>query len=144
MIQRKQTLLLILNDIIFVVLFFVPFMTLADAKGPQYAQEFTLTGHPMALIGEIVIVFLTGLTIVMFKNRKLQMTLCVAGLFLSVVNSALLAYIPTMLNAEPGVHGVYSIGIGMYLSVAHLLIFFVARMFIRRDEDLVNSMDRLR
>jgi hypothetical protein len=145
MIQRIQTIFLLLNDVVFVTLFFVPLMAMGGAKGPQFAQELTLTDYPIALVGEILIVVLAGFAMAMFKNRKLQMRLCTIGVIVSLLVSGALLATPYSLNAETYVdQRVYTTGIGTYLSFAHVVMFILARIFIKRDEDLVNSMDRLR
>lgn len=145
MIQRIQTIFLLLNDIVFVVLFFVPFMSMADAKGPQYAVEFTLGDYPLALAGEIAIVVLAGFAMAMFKNRKLQMKLCVIGMILSVLVAVGLVGIPYSLNQVTYLDKrVYATEMGAYLALAHFVLFFLARIYVKRDEDLVSSMDRLR
>lgn len=134
-----------MNDIVFIVLFFIPFMSLADAKGPQFAIEFTLSDYPLALVGEIVIVVLAGFAMVMFKNRKLQMKLCVIGMVVSVLVAVGLVGIPYSLNSVTYVDKrVYATEIGAYLAFAHFVLFLLARIYVKRDEDLVSSMDRLR
>lgn len=76
----------------------------------------------------------------MFRNRKLQMKLCAAGIVLSLIFSLLLAYnaIFPMTGAQ------WSLEPGAYISFANVLLFLLARIFIKRDEDLVKSTDRIR
>lgn len=144
MIQRIQSLFLFLIDIVLVVLLFVPFMGATDTLADVPAFEVTLLDFPMALAGQAVICILAGAAIATFKNRRLQMRICLAGMILSVVYSCALSAIPMMLNtAAPGALHYVSM-IGTWISLANFLLFLLAWKFIKKDEELVKSMDRIR
>ncbi len=144
MIQRIQSLFLILNDVIFVVLFFVPFMVIFDNKGEQFGRRFTLADYVPALIGEIVIVVIAGFALVLFKDRKKQMKVCMIGMVISVLYAVGLAAIPFILNGDKSSFSTYQTASGTYIACAHFVLFLLARIFIKRDEDLVQSVDRIR
>lgn len=135
MIQRIQSLFLFLVDIVLVVLLFVPFISLS---GPgMEAIGGTLLDHTGALVGQIVLCVVAGFAIAMFKDRRKQMSVSVLGMILSMLYSTYLIAIPYMQTDT-------STDIGTWISLANFLLFFLAWRFIKKDEDLVKSMDRLR
>jgi hypothetical protein len=145
MLQRVQTVFLMMNDVIFVALFFIPFMSRSDAKGAEFGVNYTLTDVVPALIGELVLATLASFVIVQYRNRKFQMKLCTIGAVLAVLNTTMLVFL-TMMNNISVTTGEahYNTEIGTYLSLGHFVLFMLARIFIKRDEDLVSSVDRIR
>jgi hypothetical protein len=135
-----------LNDVIFIALFFIPFMSRSDAKGPAYAESYTLSDVVPALIGEIVLAVLASIIITQYRNRKFQMKLCVIGAILSVLNTCGMVFMAMMNNISVTTPGEahYDVEAGTYISLAHFVLFILARIFIKRDEDLVASVDRIR
>jgi len=145
MLQRKQTVFLMLNDVIFITLFFIPLMSVSDAKGPAFATPIGLTDVIPALIGEIALAIFASFIITQYRNRKIQMKLCVVGAVLALLNTTGLVAIVMMNNSSVTTGDIhYSTEIGTYISLAHFVLFIVARIFIKRDEDLVASVDRIR
>ncbi len=141
MIQRIQSLFLVLVDIVLVVLLFVPYasMTMVTAM-PSPVQDYTLIDNPGLLVGQVILGILATVTMVMFTNRKLQMKLCLIGAVLSLLFTLLLAY--NSLFPMMGAH--WTIESGTYISLANPVLFLLARNFIMRDENLVKSTDRIR
>lgn len=145
MLQRIQTLFLMLNDVILIALFFIPIMSVADAKGPAFATPLGLTDVIPALIGEIVLAMFATLIITQYRNRKFQMKLCVVGAVLALLNTTGMVLIVMMNNSSVTTGEFhYSSESGTYISLAHFALFVLARIFIKRDEDLVASVDRIR
>lgn len=135
MIQRIQSLFLFLIDIVLVVLLFVPFISMT---GPgKEAIGGTLLDHTGALVGQIVLCLVAGIAVAMFKDRRKQMSVTVLGMFLSMIYSTYLIAIPYMQSDT-------QTDVGTWISLANFLFFFLAWRFIKKDEDLVKSMDRLR
>lgn len=143
MIQRIQSLFLFLVDIVLVVLLVVPFMTVGVPGGTEPPVGMTLLDYPTTLIGQIVLCILAAAALAMFRNRKLQMRLCIAGMFLSVIFSCFLAVVPMLLNDAFGNENSH-IAAGTWISLANFLLFFLAWRFVKKDEELVKSMDRIR
>jgi len=141
MIQRIQSLFLFLVDIVLVILLFVPYASMTmvtEIPGP--VQYYTLMDNSGLLVGQVVLCILAALIMAMFRNRPLQMKLCLAGVALSLLYTLLLAYnavFPMM-----GAH--WNIEPGTYISFANPVLFLLARNFIKRDENLVKSTDRIR
>ncbi|HTF02537.1 MAG TPA: DUF4293 domain-containing protein [Bacteroidia bacterium] len=145
MIQRIQTLFLFLTDIVLVVLFFVPFMLKFDDKSAAAGVPVTLLDFPLAIVGQGAICVIAALAVTQFKNRALQLKICFAGIVLSVFYTGALAAIPTILNdGNERDFAHYEIAYGTWISLANIVLFYLARVYIQKDEDLVKSVDRLR
>jgi hypothetical protein len=79
-------------------------------------------------------------TILLFKNRILQMRLCMIGSLLTLIMLVLVFYIA---DSMPG-SGLVHYQLGTYILVLQLVLFFMARKFIRKDEIMVRAADRIR
>lgn len=141
MIQRIQSLFLFLVDIILVVLLFVPYLrTRITILTDSEWIDITLVDHKAMLVGQIALCILAAATMAMFRNRKLQMKLCLLGVVLSAVFSGLLA-LQLMITMD----GVETVAApGLYISMVNILLFLLARIFIKKDDDMVKSADRIR
>lgn len=145
MLQRIQTLFLMLNDVILITLFFIPIMSVSDAKGTAFATPLGLTDVIPALIGEILLAIFASFIITQYRNRKFQMKLCIVGAVLALLNTTAMVAVVMMNNSSVTTGTTqYSTEIGTYISLAHFALFILARIFIKRDEDLVASVDRIR
>lgn len=138
MIQRRQTLWLLLATITAVLSFMFPFVTGKEAiknmqadKVIDAASDFFL----LVLTGGSII--LSTVTIFLFKDRKMQIRLCLLGLFLSVV--IIVRYIMLMNKLTNTTLALYAI-----LPFIFLASYFLAFRDIRKDEKLVKSLDKLR
>ncbi|MGC8803826.1 MAG: DUF4293 domain-containing protein, partial [Bacteroidales bacterium] len=89
----------------------------------------------------ILVLLLTLITVFSFRNRLLQIRLCGIVMFLLVVivGSALWQFVQT---AKSFSH--YSLKIAFFFPAVSILLVWFARKFIRRDEELVRSVDRIR
>ncbi len=138
MIQRRQTLWLLLATITAVLSFMFPFVTGKEAiknmqadKVIDAASDFFL----LVLTGGSII--LSTVTIFLFKDRKMQIRLCLLGLLLSVV--IIVRYIMLMNKLTNTTLALYAI-----LPFIFLASYFLAFRDIRKDEKLVKSLDKLR
>ena len=77
----------------------------------------------------------------MFKNRKLQFVLGRLNILINLILLGLLVYVSLNL---PGETAVSEKGIGMFIPVLVVLLLVFANKAIKKDEDLVKSVDRLR
>ncbi|MES2797511.1 MAG: DUF4293 domain-containing protein [Bacteroidota bacterium] len=94
-----------------------------------------------AIIAGLIAIY----SISQFKNRKLQMLLgAVNSMFIAIVMGVIFYYIfkKGMPAFDPDVEGRYELG--FYAGGAALLANMIANRFIRRDENLVRSADRMR
>jgi hypothetical protein len=141
MIQRIQSVFLFLIDIVLVVLLFVPYVrTRISAMEQGEWIDVTLLDQPAMLVGQIALCILGAAAMAMFRNRKLQMNLCMVGVVLSAVFSGLLAF-PVMVSLQ----GMETVAApGLYISLANVVFFLLARVFIKKDDEMVKSADRIR
>ena len=80
-------------------------------------------------------------TIFLFKNRKLQF---VVGRLVILINLFLLGLLIYVSLTLPGEASISEKGIGMFLPILVILLIVLANKAIKKDEDLVKSVDRLR
>lgn len=104
MIQRIQTIWLLLASTAMVLTFKYPFYTgkkIVDTKEIDYTVN--ASSNTIGLILTIAFVAITAITIFLFKNRKLQLKLSLLAVLISLINFYLLY------NSTTNVKGVYSL-----------------------------------
>ncbi len=127
-IQRLQSLLLLLSAVFSIVYLFIPF---------GYAPEgITPLCCPAMWILTAVAAALTLFDIFLFKNTSLQRKL--------IVVCALILVAVAVLNLLPVFRGEMTIGAGGLLLIGALINLGFAYRCIRADERLLRSLDRLR
>jgi hypothetical protein len=166
MIQRIQSVFLLLLVISMLTLLFIPIWEKTD---PETGQVLELTafslgpevppapiedplGQPVVsrnttIIGALAVIaaLIALYEIFQYRNRLTQLKL---GLFNSVVLAGLLGacvYFSTYVGEDlvaPTERG--SFEAGFFLPILAMILNLLANRFIRRDENLVRSMDRLR
>ena len=148
MIQRKQTLFLLVVVIIAIAQFFVPFQTatIADIKWniclmPGCSSEVMDSNIYFPMIFNIIILVLSVVIIFLYKNRVLQYKLSNLLVVFNIIVVALFFILPYAKNASPEV---ISFKIGAFLPLISTFFAFLAAHFIKKDEQLVRSADRIR
>lgn len=162
MIQRIQSVYLLLAAVMGVLIFFFPIATyLSDTNYFNfmiYAIE-NLSRDPFDEMGvvadritnwftiplsvlQILIVVIALITIFRYRKRTLQMRLNYLNIFLNVLLVGGIFYASTILEQETGVRPQYGIG-GIFPLIA-IVLTFLANHNIRKDERLIRSADRLR
>ena len=152
MIQRIQTLYLLLATALMACTLFMPIAHVSTAQGELVLQAFKPFGSEMAFGWLFAALFILAtllplVTIFLFKYRKRQVGLCAAEgvLQLGSVIVILLFYwviIPDILPAE--VLLTKSLGWAFIMPIVALIPTFLAGRAIFRDEVLVRSLDRIR
>jgi hypothetical protein len=145
MIQRQQTLWLLLATVCAVLSFLYPFATGIQAIGNMSSAQQLQTGREELVAGSnLFILILTIISIVIstvaifqFKDRRLQMRLCLGGLLVAVLIVVL--YIVEMRKLLSSTPALWSL-----LSGLVILGYIMAYRGIRHDEKLVKSLDKLR
>ena len=143
MIQRLQTIYLILASIVSGGLIFV-FNLWNTVKEKIfvvdlfYKEAITLKIIPFLFIASAA---LSITAIFLFKNRKLQFVFGRIIILINLFLLGLLIYLSLILSGEISVS---EKGIGMFLPVLAILFIVFANKAIKKDEDLVKSVDRLR
>lgn len=130
MIQRIQTIYLFLAAIICIAFLFIP---IAEADNIITANSNTISGALCIASG-----LLSLITIFLYKNRKLQIRLCLIIISLLVFELASIYYDVSQLSDE---HTLKATIVTPLLAVIFLIL---ALRGIRKDEQLVRSMDRFR
>ena len=136
MLQRIQTIYLFIAALIGgVLIFFIPLWE-NPAGEPVYAVD-VFTALAM-FVGSAL---LSLISIFMFKNRKLQFVL---GRLNIILNFFLLGVFVYWSLSLPGEMEISEKGIGMFLPIVSIVFLVLANKAIKKDEDLVKSVDRLR
>jgi len=143
MIQRIQSIYLLIATAFSGGLIFV-FNLWSNFKEPVFAldlftkESFLLKLIPLLFLLSAVVSFLD---IFLFKNRKLQF---VVGRLVILINLFLLGLLIYVSLTLPGEVSTSKKGIGMFLPILVILLIVLANKAIKKDEDLVKSVDRLR
>ena len=137
MLQRVQTLYLLLVLLLMAVLPYIfPLWTLKSGKEFYFMENIIY-----------VILFglgstLTIISIISFKKRQLQFVLGRLNIILNLILLGLFVY--RSLNVSGEINSVSEKGIGMFIPVFSIVMLVLANKAIKKDEDLVKSVDRLR
>lgn len=140
MIQRQQTLWLLLAIIAGVLCFMFPFATgeeIVAGTTMRQRQELVAGEDFYILILLIASVGLAAITIFLYQDRKLQIKLCLLGILLSL--GTIIRYVIVMNKMLTPTPALWCI-----LPVLVMLGFFLAFRNTRKDERLVKSLDKLR
>ncbi len=136
MLQRVQTIYLFIAAVISAGLIFLFPLWKTETSNTVYVQDVLV-----ALAMFIGSGFLSLISIILFKNRKLQFVL---GRINIILNFFLLGVFVYWSLSVPGEMGISEKGIGMFLPIVSIVFLVMANKAIKRDEDLVKSVDRLR
>lgn len=137
MIQRIQTIYLILAFVVTGILpFLFPLWTMNDGKEYFFMQNQIY----VILLG--LSTTLTVLSIVSYKKRQNQFVIGRLNMILNLILLGLFVY--RSLNVSGETILVSEKGIGMFLPIVAIVLLVLANKAIKKDEDLVKSVDRLR
>ena len=151
MLQRIQTLYLIIASFIVAALLKIPLMSLKTDteililhyRGLfDFATKEYITTNLVGIILFVFIVFIPLIAIFLFKNRKLQMKLCNYGIIFNVLFLIDMAYY--VFEAQSQVKLSLHSELGLLLPVISIILLFLAKINIKKDEDLIRSVDRIR
>ncbi|MES2543406.1 MAG: DUF4293 domain-containing protein [Bacteroidota bacterium] len=137
MLQRIQTVYLILALIVTGVLpFLFPLWTLSDGT----SIIFVTNQFYIILFG--LSTTLSLVSILFYKKRQHQFVLGRLNIILNLILLGLFVYHSLNLSGETVT--VSEKGIGMFLPIVAIVLLVLANKAIKKDEDLVKSVDRLR
>ncbi len=138
MIQRRQTLWLLLTILTNLLSFIFPFMV-GDA-----VQNNVTVHRIIDADGNFIILILTGgslilssIIIFLYKNRKQQIQFCLLGLLLSIL--IIVLYFLQMNKLTKPV-----LALSCILPFLTVAGYFMAFQHIRKDEKLIKDLDKLR
>lgn len=143
MIQRIQTIYLLLASVVSGGLIFV-FNLWSTLKEKIFALDLFLEESiqlkliPFLFLAAAIISFIA---VFLYKNRQLQF---VIGRIVILINLFLLGLLIYLSLTLPGEVSISEKGIGMFLPILAILLIVLANKAIKKDEDLVKSVDRLR
>lgn len=143
MIQRIQSIFLLLAGLAAFSLFKLPFANTAEAQADSalFADTlFNIQDNGLMLGLFVLCGVLLLATIFLFNNRQLQMKLTLASLLIALVASGLMAF-HWMQDAAAAI-AQPAAGVAMPLLI--LIFSVLAHRFIKKDENLVRSTSRLR
>jgi hypothetical protein len=137
MIQRIQTIYLILAFVITGILpFLFPLWTMSDGK------EYFFMQNQIYVIILGLSTTLTVLSIFSYKKRQNQFVIGRLNMILNLILLGLFVY--RSLNVSGETVLVSEKGIGLFLPIVAIVLLVLANKAIKKDEDLVKSVDRLR
>lgn len=146
MLQRVQTIFLLCCLVICLLLHYTPVYELVpvvnNADPAAVNPTFTIFKSAILVMLNAGVGVLTLVSIFLYKRRNLQIRLVNLNLLLTLILLGLMFFAADTMSQtnEMKVHYKY----GIYLPIVQVVFFFLAARFIKRDEDLVRSADRLR
>lgn len=149
MLQRKQTIYLLLALAALIVCLCLPIGKIDTTAGKVVVvwynygltMDNALTAHPLLFVELVVTGVLTLITIFLYHRRKLQMALCLGCIFLcGAWYGSYVFYALETFNQL----GEFHISFAACLPLVAVIFFFLARMGVKHDEELIKSMDRIR
>ncbi len=136
MLQRIQTIYILLSALLIGGLY-VWFPVIQDEAGSTAIEK----NEPLVMgliIGSVVLALIS---IVNFKKRKLQFVFNRLNIILNFVLLGVFVYRSLAISGETLVS---EKGIGVLIPIISIVFLVLANKAIKRDEDLVKSVDRLR
>lgn len=152
MIQRVQTLYILLIIIFQSLLLLLPSLSFSSSSGDISIQLTGIRLNSLDSTTEIPYIFLIVLadiicmslvTILMFKNRMKQILFCKLLSGVIVAEIGVLVYYYIQLSGLP-VHFDAGNSLGIVIPPASLILSIMAMNKIKKDEELVKSVDRIR
>ncbi|MEO8886173.1 MAG: DUF4293 domain-containing protein [Mucilaginibacter sp.] len=155
MLQRIQSIYLLLASLALAALFIFPLLHNIQLNG--VTETIKVTGVDQQVNGQTIhtetftalavvtalVALLPFIIIFLYKNRKLQITLCYSAMLVIIGDSYWASQ-----TAKDAIYGTdiqfNNYGIGVILLSASILLVVLAQKAIQRDDKLVKSADRLR
>lgn len=149
MIQRVQTLFLFGITILSSLLIFIPFKEYREADSsyllclmPGCLSTMVKPFIYVPMVLNFVILALSLFTIFKYKNRKQQMKFSQLLMVLSALLIGSLFVMDFIKGSSTTMVADYKIA--SFFPIINAVLAFLARMFIKKDEELVRSADRIR
>ena len=144
MIQRIQTIYLLLATLISGGLIFLLNLWIGDNDVKFFVMDSFETS--ITLLKVMAVLFLgssvlTFVTIFQFKKRQLQFVLGRLTILINFILLGILVYFAQNLSGEINVS---EKGIGLLIPILTIVLVVLANKAIKKDEELVKSVDRLR
>jgi hypothetical protein len=147
MIQRIQTVFLFLSAVFAGVLFFVPIASFNLGNEIVNLSIFGAGNSVKALpllILTILMLLIPFVTIFMFKKRELQLKLSSLNVFLNAVFCGLIFLFYDNSVQENLLVETITYAFGTYIPLINMVLSVLAMRWIKKDIELIKSVDRLR
>ena len=147
MIQRIQTVFLFLSAVFAGILFFAPIASFGVGGEILNLSIFGVENHTNAfllLALAILMLVVPAVTIFMYKKRELQLKLSSLNVFLNALFCGLifLFYVDNIQEKLQAKTVVYAFG--TYIPLINMVLSILALRWIKKDIELIKSIDRLR
>jgi hypothetical protein len=151
MIQRIQTIFLLLVTIVSALLLFVPFVRYNSTPAPVEVSLMPVAANgaissmiyiPVAI--NLLIFVLSVYIIMQYKRRIFQMKMTNLLMALSTILLGVMLLFEYVNPAVAGTQTPKDYLWGAYLPIISVIASFLASRYIKKDEELVRSADRLR
>jgi hypothetical protein len=151
MLQRKQTLFLLFSILLMAGYIFSPVIkvdggmmhTLVRAKDLTINVNFPIIGHYfvfVCLVAALITIGLNLITIFLYRLRTLQIVLCWLSILPALYSFCYTYYRMTTTELIQDQLFYY----GNISPIVAVVLIFIAMFYIRKDDELVKSVDRLR
>ena len=146
MIQRIQSLFLLMTSAAFGLLFVWPFALSEKKDSTLFADNvYNVQDHILLIIMAFIGCLTALVAIFLFKNRKAQSKVTYFPIILSILIPVMAFVFFTNTSSTSSVQAEdIQDQAGMYLPAISLIFGLLALRFINKDDKLVKSMDRLR
>lgn len=141
MVQRIQTIFLALVALFHLCIFFIPIFTWEGLEGYLYMTA--LNEVPLIILN-VLIIGVSLFIITQYKNRKRQrkLVLILTTLIIFLVSLCMYFMFRTTTSGDYSFVPVKSYG--MFLQLSSIILCLLADRRIKKDDDLVKSIDRIR
>lgn len=145
MIQRKQTIFLLLSMLVIALSFFFPILGVEGAVGQEdllfnlSAMGGTMSGNIGLFITMLAAFLLNGAAIFAYKERRKQTKMILGGVVLMVIWYVLIAITIHWADVR-----LYHWHISAILPLLVIILNLMAYKGVKHDENLIKSMDRIR
>ena len=154
MIQRIQTVYLLITEILIGLLYLLPFAEISVKNNVAYRadmQGIYLEGTPngdliqrhwpifLCWVAMMILIFAA---IFLYKNRKLQLRLLNISLLTLLCFGGLILF--ELRSGAQRLSGQFSLTVYMVIPFIAILLIFLAVKAIKRDDLLIKSIDRIR
>lgn len=150
MIQRKQTIYLLLALVDLIVCLCLPIGKLSGQQilgtiVPVYNlgiyNNTGFSAYPVPFIDIVVVSTLALINIFLFKKRNLQIKICDCSIILCILWYAYYAYMAFAMFKDVGS---FYFSFAACLPFVAIVLLLLARLGIKADEELIRSMSRIR
>ena len=154
MIQRKQSVFLLISALLIISTLFIPFLQISDNTGSVCINAFEIANYESDILEESVSIKTIGITIIaiaigiivsifLFSKRLLQIKIIRYAIILKCTILAILAYYIYILSTT---NATFSITpkTGTLFMVITLVLDWLAIRGIKKDDELVKSINRIR